>query len=381
MTFSALFAGLSGALHGDRHKEIEHRIKQTWGARGVLLTDSGTSALSLAMRLSARAAKPMVAVPAFGCYDLATAADGANARVVLYDLDPHSLAPEPASLERALAHNPTALLLVHLYGIPVDVPALRANAERAGALIIEDAAQAIGATLANQLAGSLGSFAVLSFGRGKGLSGGSGGALLANDAKSAELLETAGPLIAERGAGWSDLVRASAQFVLARPALYGVPAALPFLRLGETIYHAPAQPHALSRTASRVLSSVWQKSLDATRGRRAIARRFNEVAEQSGLWLSINPRSNTEGGYLRLALLTKQRERAQLLNGTAARLGIMPGYPLPLSQLPGFDARVVNAAERFPGAEKLARDLITLPTHALLSRKDQADIEAWLRSQ
>ena len=180
MTLPALISGLAGALSSGHESEIARRVISHWGSQDDLLTDSGTSALTLAIQLSA-GGKPVVAMPAYACYDLATAADGANADVVLYDVNPRTLAPEPASLARALARRPTAVVAVHLYGIPVNMSAWEAAADSNGALLIEDAAQAIGANLGGKPLGGFGPLAVLSFGRGKGLSGGSGGALLANE--------------------------------------------------------------------------------------------------------------------------------------------------------------------------------------------------------
>ena len=63
-----------------------------------------------------------------------------------------------------------------------------------------------------------------------------------------------------------------------------------------------------------------------------------------------------------------------------ARLGIIPGYPQTLLALERFRPLCVNAREKFPGAEQLAKTLITLPTHELLSESDLRKIENWLLS-
>jgi dTDP-4-amino-4,6-dideoxygalactose transaminase len=379
MTLPALISGLAGALSSGHESEIASRVMSHWGSQDVLLTDSGTSALTLAIQLSAAGEKAVVAMPAYACYDLATAADGANANVVLYDVNPRTLAPEPASLARALARSPTALVAVHLYGIPVDTSVLEPAAESNGALLIEDAAQAIGAMHVGRPLGSFGPFAVLSFGRGKGLSGGSGGALLANEPRTARLLQRARPLLGSGPRGWNDVTRATAQYALGRPALYTIPASLPFLRLGETIYHPSVRPQPMSRAATRILAGAWNASMAATAGRRAVAQRFNDAAHSSGRWETLQADAAATPGFLRLPILVKSGTRDTVLNRAAAQLGIMPGYPLPLSRLSGFGERCLNREDSFPGAEKLARDLITLPTHALLTERDQELIEHWLR--
>ena len=80
--------------------------------------DSGTSALTMALRSLGRA--PTVALPAYGCFDLATAAIGAGAKVRLYDLDPATLGPLDSSLSEAIEAGIDGLVLAHLYGIPAE---------------------------------------------------------------------------------------------------------------------------------------------------------------------------------------------------------------------------------------------------------------------
>ena len=155
------------------HAWLTKTIRMHFGARGVLLTDSGTSALVLALRLAGEhSSHAPVALPAFGCYDLATAVDGAGATVLLYDVDPSTLAPEPGSLRTVMAERLTALVVVHLYGIPIDIAGLRIAQSSPDVLLIEDVAQGFGTRLHGQPVGTFGSMAVLSFGRGKGLAGG-----------------------------------------------------------------------------------------------------------------------------------------------------------------------------------------------------------------
>jgi perosamine synthetase len=310
-----------------------------------------------------------VALPAWGCYDLATAAAGADARVVLYDVEPATLAPNFESLQRALADGARAVVVAHFYGVPVDMDAVTQSAAAVGAIVIEDAAQAIGATWRGRPAGTAGALGVLSFGRGKGLNGGGGGALLIND--------VAAPTVdLDSGAGFSELTRASAQWLLARPALYALPASLPFLRLGDTVYHDPRPPRGLSRASARMLLANWEDAHAATMARRRNAERLRVAAVAAG-WSTIRVPEGGEAGYLRMPMLGSASNRgARVASG--ARLGIMPGYPQTLLSLPGFRGYCSNASEAFPGADELAEKLLTLPTHALLTEADLRRIDAWL---
>lgn len=177
--------------------------------------------------------------------------------------------------------------------------------------------------------------------------------------------------------GWGQLVRTGAQWLLARPGLYALPASVPFLRLGETIYHPPRRARAMSRASRAMLLANWQRALRETTIRSSRAQRLIEAALGSGKWSVPRPVAGGAPGFLRLPLVST-RDAKVLIGRQARRFGIMPGYPMPLSRLSGFTERCINAHEQFRGAERLVRTLITVPTHGLLSDADLAFLERWL---
>ena len=67
-----------------------------------------------------------VALPAFGCFDVASAAIGADVPVSLYDIDPDTLSPDPDSLSRAFSQGARVAVIAPLYGVPVDWESLEA---------------------------------------------------------------------------------------------------------------------------------------------------------------------------------------------------------------------------------------------------------------
>lgn len=361
-------------------RHLTELLQTRYSPAGMVLTDSGTTALRAAL-VGALEARPgaAVALPAFCCYDLATAANGADVPVVLYDIDPHSLAPDLASLRRALRLNVGAIVVVHLYGYPVDLGEVNRLATEAGAVVIEDAAQAAGGTLRKRPLGTQSSVAVLSFGRGKGMTGGSGGALLAHDKAGGRIVERARSLLAAPARGWSDLVAIAAQMVLERPHLYALPAALPFLHLGETIYRAPHQTRAATPASCAVVAATWTMADREVETRRSNAARLLAALGRRGrAFEAISTAAEARPGYLRLAALASPNARRAAPRGEARRLGVSTSYPKVLSEVEQLAARCVNRDGAFPGGRTLATRLITLPTHGRLGAEDLIRLERWL---
>jgi len=353
---------VSGALWGpgDPTLDLTMTLRQRYGSQAVSLWDSGTSALTSALALVSAGPPAVVSLPAYGCYDLATAALGAGADVVLYDLDPETLAPEPASFARALERKPDAAVVAYLYGVPFDTPAFARQASAAGVMLVEDAAQAFGATIAGKPCGAVAPVGVLSFGRGKGVTGGGGGALFLNDAA----LGAADP--PPGSSGWAGWGKAWIQLALARPGWYWLPASLPFLRLGETIYHDPHSAGGMPLIHQRVLQRLLVAADLEAEVRKRHALRLAEIVEANPSVQSVRVSAGMPG-YLRYPVLATD---PCLRSPRAKRLGIMPGYPITLDRLPALASRVRNAGDHFPGAKRLAAELVTLPTHSLLGDRD-----------
>jgi len=382
---AALYAGArAAALRNGGLARAEDRVvallKTRYSARGVLLTDSGTAALTAAI-LGVLGDRPdsAVAMPAYACYDLATAADAADVPVLLYDTDPGTLAPNLAELETVLRQGAKVIVAVHLYGYPVDLGEVNRLAAAAGAVVIEDAAQGAGGTVNDRPAGTQSSLAVLSFGRGKGLTGGSGGALLAYDETGARVLERVRGMLGTPRRGWSELVTLAAQLFLERPSVYAIPAALPFLRLGQTIYREPRPLRGVSAASARVIAATWSLAERELELRRRNAERLLvELRAQPG-FATITTSRYARPGYLRLPVIVSPALRRSAAESAARRLGIMPGYPKALCDLDRFRPRCLNRDVLFPGSRLLAAQLCTLPTHGRLAMRDLARLEEWIR--
>jgi perosamine synthetase len=371
LTVSGLLTGLrdTWAESPDRLRSL---LGERYKARRVVLTGSGTQALTLAIRSSAPTGRaPLVALPAYSCYDLVSAAVGAGARMVFYDVDPASLGPDASSLAEVCALKPDAVVIAPLYGIPVDWEAARGTVAAIGALLVEDAAQGLGAGWKGQAVGSLGDVSILSFGRGKGWTGGGGGALLERRVETAAPDPTAAPRPDLDVAG-----KAAAQWLLGRPTLYWLPAQLPWLGLGETEYRPPREPEPIPALAAALVLAHDQDAQRECDIRKKNAEELLARLELGGALehlSAVRPPEGAEPGYLRLPLLTPSGMAGFPDQEAARAAGIMPGYPRSLPELRAAKASSLSGPPT-PGAERLARTLITLPTHRLLSRRDKRRI-------
>ena len=379
----ALAAGL-GALFGssaDLRVRLAARLAERYGARRVRFTDSGTTALRLSLEGAVAALRggASVALPAFGCYDLLTALRGAGVDAVLYDVDPRTLSPVHRSLRSAVDRGAGVVVVAHLYGVPVELDRVRSLVADAEGILIEDAAQGVGAAYGGRPLGAHGSLSILSFGRGKGLTGGGGGALLAHDAAGEAALDAAGcpAAPADRGAG--RLLAALAQWALGRPRWYALPARMPFLELGETVYRDPWPPADVPAACLAILDRSLEASLREAEGRRGRAGRLLELLRPVADLRAVDPPRAGRPGYLRLPVVARDgTARARLSSGAARRLGIARSYPEPLHRLAAY--RAVRAddgsgeAGALRGATYLSRSLFTLPVHGRMDHEDTARI-------
>ncbi|HEX6693870.1 MAG TPA: DegT/DnrJ/EryC1/StrS family aminotransferase [Longimicrobiales bacterium] len=340
--------------------DLASMLCQRYTADRATLFASGTQALTAALRAAiAHTREKSVALPAFTCFDVATAAVGADAAIAFYDVDPVTLQPDYDSLERALSAGAGTAVIAPLYGVQPDWQRVRSIAGRNDALIIEDAAQGIGSSWHGKVAGSLGVLSVLSFGRGKGWTGGGGGVVL--DRGGIPVEPPGGSSVSRDIA---TIVKAAAQAAFSSPRLFALPAAIPWLRLGETHYHAPSDPSAITAASAALVMQTAQSAVLESRHRRERAHALMEFITGFEDILTIPVLQDTEPGYLRLPVRvpSESYRRTLLLRGAA--LGVAQTYPAKLNSLHVLHGRASNAAQHFRGAECLVAELITLPTHS-----------------
>jgi dTDP-4-amino-4,6-dideoxygalactose transaminase len=330
------------------------RLASRMGACRATLFGSGRAALAAALRSLASEGRDEVVVPAYTCWSVPAAIVRCGLRVRLADVDPMTLDYERSSLQVQATGRVAAAIGTHLFARTSDVAGLVDffRSRDPGVRVIEDAAQAWPDRSSPEV-----SSVVLSFGRGKPLPLGGGGALVRYDGDEA-------PHPAVRGGGWGGALSLAATSVLQTPALFGLLEPLPFLEIGSTVYDplfpADAPFRAWQdRLGRRVVAELEALTEARTRNASALA----EAVESSGRWRL--PAAARMPGPLRLPVLAPSRPARDEVIARLRRLGVGASamYPGTLADIPALREHLTNPDEPIPGARELADTLLTLPCH------------------
>jgi len=174
-----------GHLSGDGPftKKCHSWLEQKTGAKKALLTHSCTAALEMTAILADLKEGDEVIMPSYTFVSTANAFVLRGAIPVFVDIRPDTLNIDETKIEAAITPKTKAIVVVHYGGVGCEMDRIMAIAREHSLLVIEDAAQAIGANYKGKPLGSFGQLAALSFHETKNIISGEGGALLINDEK------------------------------------------------------------------------------------------------------------------------------------------------------------------------------------------------------
>jgi dTDP-4-amino-4,6-dideoxygalactose transaminase len=332
-------------IGGDTVAAFEAAFAQAIGTAHCVACNSGTDALYLALRALKIGSGDEVITTPFTFIATAETISQTGAKPVFVDIDPATLNLDLNQLEAAITPHTKALMPVHLFGQPVDMTRLNAIATAHQLPVIEDCAQATGATWADRRVGSLGTIGCFSFYPTKNLGAcGDGGALTTHDPAIAAQLRVL------RDHGRTD-----------------------------TYYH---EELGLNSRLDAVQAAILTAKLPYLDGwnqqRQAVAARYQAGLENiAGLQL---PR-NIPGGesvWNQYTLQSPQRDalRRQL---QAQGINTMIYYPLPLHLQPVYRRLLGGQAGQFPQAEQAALEVMSLPMFPELTVEQQDRVIAALQ--
>jgi len=156
------------------------------GTKYAIPLCNGTAALHLSLLAYGIGKGDEVICPAFTFAATANAVIHAGAKPVLVDIEKESLAMNPILIEKAITKKTKAIIVAHLYGMPADVLLLKKLCKKYKLILIEDAAESLGATCGKKYVGSIGDIGCFSFYGNKNVTTGEGGMVVTNNLKIAE---------------------------------------------------------------------------------------------------------------------------------------------------------------------------------------------------
>jgi dTDP-4-amino-4,6-dideoxygalactose transaminase len=376
LSLEDLLRGITALDWGGRHlNELESDIKSHFHVKYAFLISSGKAALTVILNaLRSLSSARRVVIPAYTCFSLPSSIIKAELQVTLCDIDASTLGFDMAKLGQCLNQETLCVVPNHLFGIPSPIEEVKALCRPKGIFVVEDAAQAMGGTYQGKKLGTLGDVGFFSFGRGKNITCGSGGAIITNSdevgqaiKRQYDLLQT--PSLQEQ---LRDLGQAILMSLFVHPALYWFPASLPFLNLGKTIFYRDFPVKKLSRVKAGLLRRWKDQLKNSNDAHRSNSRAFRGCFAQSGLEIVDVP-------YLRLPILTESHEMRDRLYQLSRRrgLGLSVMYPCPINETE--ELRHAFQGQVFPRAKAISDRLIALPTHSFVTPKDTERISALIR--
>ena len=325
---------------GPEVASLESEVAQLCGVSHGIGVASGTDALVIALKAVGVRPGDEVITSAFSFVASATSVLMVGARPVFVDIDPGTYNLDPALVEKAVTPRTRAIMPVHLYGQPAAMDTITAIARARGLAVIEDAAQAVGASYGDKPAGAWGDVACLSFYPTKNLGGcGDGGMILT--ARE----DVAGQVRRLRNHGSSRRYE--------------------HVELGYS--------SRLDELQAALLRVKLRRLEDWNRSRRQIAARYRELLAGVPLTLP-EERPPARHVYHQFTVRTPKRD-ALAMALTDAGIGTTVHYPIAIPAQPMF--ALPDADRAFPHAARASAEVLSLPCFPELT---DAEIEAIARA-
>jgi dTDP-4-amino-4,6-dideoxygalactose transaminase len=322
---------------GQEVQAFEEEFARYLGLRAAVGVANGTDAVHLALRACGVGPGDAVVTVSHTAVATVAAVELAGAAPVLVDIDPVTYTLDPNRLADVLVKRPSgprirAVVPVHLYGHPADMPAVMDLARRHELFVIEDCAQAHGAAFGGRKVGTWGHMAAFSFYPTKNLGALGDGGAVATDRP--ELAERARLL---REYGWRE------RYVSAIAGMN--------TRLDEI-------QAAVLRVKLRALDQENAR-------RRQLARLYDAAPAGTPLGL---PQVREQAEHVYHLYVVRSRQRDGLRDHLKAQgVGTAVHYPAPVHLQPAYQGRVELGGGRLPVTEQVCREVVSLPMHPQLT--------------
>lgn len=334
----------SAASDGQYVTRFEDSFSKFISSRHAIAVSNGTAALHAALVAAEISEGDEVIIPAFTFVSAAEAVLLAGARPILADINPQTYAIWTDSLEESITRRTKAVIVTHLYGLPADLDPIKELAEKRGLVLVEDAAQSLGADYHGRHVGSIGDMACFSFYATKNITTGEGGMVTTNDEEYAERLR---------------LFRCHGESKRYQPSCLGTNYRLSEIQAALGV----AQLAKISRLLAR--------------RRKNASILTNELAGASEIQLPIEPEGSTHSWNLYTIRVkaggrhsTRRDKIVKYLRSKGIQAGVY--YPLPINLMPYYREMLRIPSGSFPNSELSSRTVLSLPVHPRLDDRGMA---------
>ena len=336
---------LDGGMYilGEEVARFEEEFASYLGVRHAVGVGSGTDALHIALRACGVEPADMVLTVSHTAVATVAAVELSGATAVLTDIEPVTATMDVNSLAQAIQEQRSgrikAIIPVHLYGHPADMPAIMTIAERHGLKVIEDCAQSHGAALDGRKTGTWGHLAAFSFYPTKNLGAlGDGGAVVTNDGALADRLRLL------REYGWRE--RYVSDFAGLNTRLDELQAAV----LRVKLRHLDKE-----NARRRELARIYDATLLAT-----------PVTA---------PRSRPRADHVYHQYVVQSDRRDALRSFLKANgVGTLIHYPVPVHMQPAYQRRLASNGAALSHTETICRRILSLPMHPQLTDAEAHEV-------
>ncbi|MDA9762192.1 DegT/DnrJ/EryC1/StrS family aminotransferase [Desulfobacterales bacterium] len=329
-----------------------------------ILGNSGRSLLYLLLRElynQSDKSRNVILVPGYTCYSVAASVAKAELKIGVYDIDCETLHPNLQSIKSAISSKTLAIIHQHLFGIPTSITEIQEIAADNDVYVIEDAAQALGGKFNGQMLGSMGDFGLYSFGRGKPLPLGGGGALIGRDESVLTKIRS------EKGnPGYKQLAITASSQVLTNPIFYGILEVLP-LGLGETVFDTNFETGGFTRTFENVMLKSLPTLEDLNKHRNKIASIYFQILDEK---CTVTVEKRDGAVYTRFPIIVEKGD----IPNNLKKYGVRKMYPEVIPRVKEIKPYLAHPLQSVPGSIKLSEGLVTLPTHSRISPRFAKEI-------
>jgi dTDP-4-amino-4,6-dideoxygalactose transaminase len=308
-----------------------------------------------------------VIIPAYTCYSVAAATIRAGLTPRLCDVDPATLGIDPQALQKADFSRVLAVVSANLYGVPNDLEDIERIARSNGVYMLDDAAQALGARIAERAVGTFGDAGLFSFDKGKIICTIQGGAIVTGNPELGSVIEQEFEAlppsrVTDTLLNYSKLLIYA---VLLKPRYYGFVHRLPLLGLGKTIFETRYPIARLGKLQAGVAIKLAERLEELNTERRSNAERLRDALQDlPGIALPrIAPRAHAVYARFPIRITDPTRREVAVSRLDSHGIGATKSYPLALADVPEVKAVVRHSVLGFDGAREIASQIVTLPTH------------------